>query len=806
MLIYLGVFLLSASTLAFEIVLTRLFSIAQFYHFAFMTVSLALLGAGASGTALSVFPSLRRGDPARRLASFAFLTSLATLSSFALANWLPFDSFAIAWDHRQVFYLVLMYLALSAPFFFGAIAVGWLLSARPGDAPRLYAANLVGSAAGCLLALGALAVWGGEGAAIFCAWLAGLAALMCSLAPSLCPLRFAGRVNGGAIVCLATIVLLSVLLITRPKFFAIHLSPYKALSQSLRYPGSELVWTRWNASARVDLIRSPGIRSFPGLSYTYLGSLPRQDGLAFDGDDLSPITLVTAEDTHFADYMPGALAYRLRPGARALILEARGGLDVIVARACGADRVVAVEPNEIAVEAAQRATPLGDDPRVRFVVEEARSFARRGRETFDVVQFSLTSPYRPVTSGAYSLIEDYDFTVEGFSDMLARLNDGGLFVVTRWLQAPPTEPLRLFALAMSAAARARLDPARSIIAFRGYNTITVLVKRGAFTEAELAAAREFARARKFDLVVAPGLRPDEANRYNVLDDDVFYRTFNELLTSTDRRRFYAAYPFDVTPPTDDRPFFGHYFKWEQASQVWTQLGKTWQPFGGAGYFVLVVLLVFAIVAAGALIVLPLVLRRAWSEERRAKGASRFRFHVSRMMVYFALLGLGFLFIEIPLVQRLILFVGKPVYALAAVLFGLLMFSGLGSVLSRQTPWRSVLAALAILALAYPILLPTLFRSALGLPLVARFAIGVTSLAPLGVLMGIPFPKGIMWLERTSPDLIPWAWGVNGAVSVIASVLAALVALSAGFTVVLVAGAACYGAVWIVVGHVSNVTC
>jgi hypothetical protein len=800
MLIYLGVFLLSAATLAFEIVLSRLFSVAQFYHFAFITVSLALLGAGASGTALSVFPSLRRGDPARRLSLFALATALMILASFALANRLPFDSFAIAWDHRQAFYLVLMYLALSAPFFFGALAVGWLLSARPGDAPRLYAANLVGSAVGCVFALGALAWGSNEGAAVFCAWLAGLAALTAAIHPPKCSQTF------GRVICFSTVALLGAWLIVRPAFLAIRLSPYKALSQSLRYPCSELVWSRWNVASRVDLIRSPGIRSFPGLSYTYLGTLPHQDGLTFDGDDLSPITFATTEGAGFADYMPGALAYRLRPGARALILEVRGGLDVIVARACGADRVVVVEPNEIAVEAAQRATPLGDDPHVRFAVEEARSFVRRSRETFDVVQLSLTSPYRPVTSGAYSLIEDYDFTVEGFSDTLARLNDGGLFIVTRWLQSPPTEPLRLFALAVTAAERVRLDPARSIIALRGYNTATVLVKRGIWTYEELAAVREFATARKFDLVAAPGLRPDEANRYNVLSDDVFYRTFNELLTSTDRRRFYAAYPFDVTPPTDDRPFFGHYFKWEQAEQVWAQLGKTWQPFGGAGYFVLIVLLVFAVASASALIVLPLVLRRAWSKERRAKGALRFRFHVSRMMVYFALLGLGFLFIEIPLMQRLILFVGKPVYALAAVLFGLLMFSGLGSVLSRQTPWRSVLAALAILALAYPILLPTLFRSALGLPLVARFAIGVTSLAPLGVLMGIPFPKGIMWLERTSPDLIPWAWGVNGAVSVVASVLAALVALSAGFMVVLVAGAACYGAAWIVVGHVSNVTC
>jgi hypothetical protein len=415
---------------------------------------------------------------------------------------------------------------------------------------------------------------------------------------------------------------------------------------------------------------------------------------------------------------------------------------------------------------------------------------------------SLASPYRPVTSGAYSLVEDYSLTVEGFTDDLARLSDGGLLVVTRWLQSPPTEPLRLFALAVTAAERSKLDPARSIIALRGYNTTTVLVKRGVLTDEELAIVREFAGARRFDLVAMPGLRPDEANRYNVLDDDAFYRTFNELLVSTDRRQFYAAYPFDVTPPTDDRPFFGHYFKWEQAGQVWAQLGKTWQPFGGAGYFVLVVLLAFAAVSAGVLIVLPLAIGRVWRVEGRVQhdGHSTLRSLPSTLyvLIYFALLGFGFLFVEIPLIQRLILLVGKPVYAMAAVLFGLLLFSGLGSMLSRRAPWRAVLGALALLALAYPALSSLLFPLALGLPLAARLIMGVLSLAPLGVLMGMPFPKGIAWLERTSPDLIPWAWGVNGAVSVVASVLAALVALSAGFTVVLAAGAVCYGLTAIVI--------
>ena len=794
MVIYLGVFLLSASTLAFEIVLSRLFSITQFYHFAFMTVSLALLGAGASGTALSVWPALRRGDPARRLSQAALLTALTLLGSLALANGLPFDSFAIAWDRRQAFYLVLMYLALSTPFFFSALAVGWLLAARPGDAPRLYAANLMGSGVGCLVALGALAGWGGEGAAIFCGWLAAVASLVGSFS----------RGRWSRMASLLVVALFSLWLVRQPGFVAIRLSPYKSLSSALRYPGSERVWSRWDSSSRVDLVRSPGIRSFPGLSYAYLGPLPLQEGLTFDGDDLCPITSASSAEDSFAGYMPGALAYRVRPGARALILEARGGLDVVVARASGASDVTAVEPNEIAVDAVQRASPLGADPRVHFIIEEARSLVRRTDQTFDVVQLSLTSPYRPVTSGAYSLIEDYGLTVEGFGDYLARLSDGGLLVVTRWLQSPPSEPLRLFALAVTAAERAGLDPAQSIVALRGYNTVTLLVKRGAFNGQELAAVREFAAARKFDLVAAPGLRPDEVNRYNVLDDDVFYRTFNELLTSTNRREFYATYSFDVTPPTDDRPFFGHYFKWEQAGAVWAQLGKTWQPFGGAGYFVLLILLVFTVVAASALIVLPLAVQGARRQERNAVSPipSRSRLFV---MAYFALLGLGFLLIEIPLVQRLILFVGRPVYALAVVLFGLLVFSGMGSVLSRRVPWRVALGALALAALAYPALLPVLFRWTLGSPLAARLALGAVSLAPLGVLMGMPFPKGIAWLERASPEraspaLIPWAWGVNGAVSVVASVLAALVALSAGFTVVLVAGAACYGVAAILVGQ------
>ncbi len=802
--LYLSVFLVSASTLAFEIVLSRLFAITQFYHFAFLTISLALLGVGASGTALSISQRLRSGLPARRMALFSLATCLTIAGSYALSNWLPFDSFAIAWDRRQVLYLALMYLSLAAPFFFSALATGWLFSARPTDAPRIYTANLVGSAAGCLIALGALDRWGGESAALFCSWLTGVGSIVAAIASSVEHGRMSRQnaerhppsgsivalpfgVNWYGVAAVAVTGLLSVWIVAVPPFLAIRLSPYKTLSQIMRDPAAEHVWTRWNIASRVDLVRSPTIRSYPGMSYAYLGELPRQDALTFDGDDLSPITYADAHAADFAPYMPAALAYQLRPGAKALILGARGGLDVLVALATGAADVTAVEPNEIAVDTVRHAGVL-DDAGVHFVSEESRAFVRRSEQTFDVIQLPLTAPYRPVTSGAYSLAEDYDLTAEGFLDILRRMAEDGLFVATRWLQIPPSEELRLFALAVTAAEWAGLDPTQSVIAIRGYNTTTVLVKKGEWQPAELDAVRQFAADRRFDLVYAPGLRAEEANRYNRLPDDEFYPAFQSLLFSPDRRTFYAGYPFDVTPPTDDRPFFGHYFKWAQAAEVWAQLGKTWQPFGGAGYYVLILLLIFVSLAAGTLIILPLVVRGRWGHKPTLSTQKP----VWRVLVYFAAIGLGFLFVEIPLIQRLILFVGRPTYALAVVLFGLLLFCSLGSLLSSRLPWRGVLALLVLVVVAYLLWLPALFQAALGLSLPLRLLLGVFSLSPLGFLMGVPLPAGVSWLERTAPDLIPWAWAINGAASVVTSVLAMLIALSAGFTVVLIAGAACYG--------------
>ncbi|MFZ2096853.1 MAG: hypothetical protein WAV05_09465 [Anaerolineales bacterium] len=795
---WLSLFLLSSATLAFEINLTRLFSVAQFYHFAFMIVSIALLGYGASGTVLAIFPALQRRQPAQSLAWLALGAGVSILIAFLLMNWLPFDSYTLVFDKRQVFILILHYIALASPFFFSGMALGILLTSYPAQAGTTYAVNLMGSALGCVLALIAPATLGGEGMVTLTSLLSILAAF--------CLIRTHPQklLLGLGIIALFIINLLDLSLRiinqTGLSAFELNISPYKSLSYALQVPGSQVIYRKWNAFSRLDVVHSSGIHALPGLSYRYLDPLPALDGLLVDGDDLNPIIQQPADLT-FTSYLPGAVAFQLHPLASTLVLEPRAGLDVVTALALSNGRVTCVEANPLIVSVA----PAYADQRLFVYQESERSFLRRTDTQFDVILLSLISSFHPVQSGAYTLAEDYRYTLESFQEMLNHLTPEGLLVATRWLQDPPSEDLRLFALAVTAMEASGLDPHKQIVAFRGYNTITVMIKKTAFTSVELSDIRKFTSERAFDLTYATDIREEETNRYNILPSSIYYQTYVSLLEANPRQSFYDAYAYDVRPPTDDHPFFGHYFKWAQAPQILAEFGKAWLPFGGGGYFVLLALLSLAIFLAVILILLPVAL---WKLGKRKLHHSSSPF-LLRNLIYFALLGFAFLFVEIPLIQRFIHYLENPAYAVTAVLFALLFFSALGSRWSHQISLRLSLAVVVILVLSMPWLLPPLFDWTLGLPLVARLGVTVLVLSPLGFFMGIPFPTGIRYLtgQEQSAELggeltyrtdIPWIWAVNGAASVVSPILAALLALTFGFSVVLRLGALCYAAALITV--------
>ena len=798
--LYAGIFLVSAATLLFELTLTRLFSVTQWYHFAFISVSVALLGSGASGTwlALQAGPHEERDIP-RRLAVSAALFSISLMAAYLAINHVPFDSYRIALEARQLLYLGLYYTALILPFFFAGLCVGLALAVWPGQASTVYAANLAGSAVGSLAVLALVPLLGGKGAAISASATGAVAAAAFSLgrSPAGGPSSDLSRLRWA---CLLLLIAIVAVLWHPPGLFDLRLSPYKALSRTLLFPGARTVFSEWNAFSRVDVVQSTGIHSAPGLSLFFAEELPRQFGLLVDGANLSPVTcLQQAGDERMLHYLPTALPYVLRPGASALIIEPRGGMGILTALHSGVTSLVALESNPLVVQAVRglggACGPVPyDDPRVTVVSEDPRSYLRRSPERFDVIVLSLADTYQPVISGVYSLSESYAYTVEAMLLYLDHLRDDGILVLTRWMQTPPSEELRACALLAEAVRRDTAgEPAEHIVAFRSWSTATLMAKRTPFRAAEIDHLKGFCAERGFDLIYYQGMPVSEANRYNVLPDTLHHDTFRRVLSDADRETWLRQYAYEVSPPTDDRPFFFHFFRWNQIPSILQSLGKTWQPFGGSGYLILVALLVLAVLLSGLLIVLPLAVRSV-------PTLPSFR-HV---LVYFACLGLGYLLVEMPLLQQFILFLGQPTYSFSLVLFSVLLFSGLGSLVSVRLPLRATLGLLLVVVLAYPLLLPRLFALSMGWSLPLRLLTAFLSLGPLGFLMGMPMPAGMRLLQKGAPRWIPWAWAVNGCVSVISSILAVMGAISFGSSRVLLAGAAAYALAWLAAGSLSQI--
>ena len=286
----------------------------------------------------------------------------------------------------------------------------------------------------------------------------------------------------------------------------------------------------------------------------------------------------------------------------------------------------------------------------------------------------------------------------------------------------------------------------------------------------------------------------------MVPEAAYYRAFAGLLATADRHQFFADYPYAVEPPTDDHPFFFHFFKWQQIPEILQTLGKTWQPFGGSGYLVLVVLLALVGVLSVGLILLPL----RWLKEQQSGADTTLRSSNLRWrtLFYFTLLGLGFLFVEIPLLQRFILYLGQPAYAFAIVVSAVLVASGVGSgYLAGRLPLSIALGLITLLAIVYPLLLPHLFEATLNFSFPGRIILTVITLFPLGMLLGVPFPRGIMWVGQIGPELTPWVWAVNGCASVISAVLAAMIALTWGFSAVVWSAALAYGLAWLVLRDV-----
>lgn len=787
---FIAIGLLSACVLAYEVLLTRLFSIVLWHHFAYMIISAAMLGYGASGTALTLLKE--KIAPHFGLVYVMAAAALAFLMpvAFMLAQQVPFNPLELLWDKTQLAKLLAVYLLMMLPFFCGGLGIGLVFWYFGREAGRIYACDILGAGAGSLGVIGVLFLVPPPLVLVVLTALALLAAAIASI-----ELKLQSKWLMGMFLGLA---LLAAVALPGSAWLQVHPSVYKDLSQTLNIAGAQVVEERSSPLGQITVVESTRIpfRHAPGMSLNATDEPPPQLGVFVDGDGPAVLTRFDGKLAPLAylDQLTSALPYHLLERPHVLVLGAGAGSDVLQALYHHAREIDVVELDRNIIDLVRQrfhdfAGGLYTRPGVQVHAAEARGFVNTSQERYDLIQVALLDSFGIASAGLYGLSESYLYTVEALQTYLSRLTPGGILAVTRWLTLPPRDALKLFATAVSALERDGVpNPAARLVMIRGWKTVTLLVKNSDFTAQEIVAIKEFSRSRSFDLAYYPGMRADEANRYNLLEQPYFFEGAVALL-SPQRRTFLDRYKFYIEPATDDRPHFFRFFKWSAAAELFTLREQGGMPLLDWSYPLLVATLLQAFAASVLLILAPLAVSRC----RRTLPSGR-------VALYFLAIGLAFMFMEIAFIQKFVLFLAHPLYAVATVLCAFLVFAAAGSWLAgswqrRAAGSRHVTLAVMVmgaLALLYLAILPGLFQALIHLPDAAKIVISVTLIAPMAVCMGMPFPTGMMRLAGTAQDTIPWAWAINGCASVVGAVLATLLAIHLGFSVVILLAVLLYG--------------
>jgi hypothetical protein len=766
----LAVALLSAATLAYQILLVRVFAIEHFHHFATMAIGVAMLGYGASGTVLALARPGRERT-ARWFGWTAALAALALVAGPALVHRVDLDATQLAVDLRQWLRLAQVYLILAGAFGLSALAVLLGLTRTPERLGAMYGASFLGAALGAVLAVSVLEV-------ALPAHALALPALLAA-AGALAAWRDGPPSRRLAAVTTATLVLAALAFVTPP--WRVRVTPYKALPQVEAYPEARRVAEFPSAIGWVAAVDAPAFRHAPGLSLSFAGEFPSQRALFVDGELVGATFLEAGADTAtMLAWLPAAAPYALGGIRRVLAIGAGNGVDLAVARKHGADHVVGLELHPGLARLAGAAAPAAATT-VRWVIGDARSRLAHERERYDLVTLGAAAGAFAGGAGLHALSEDFLHTVEAYRLMLGRLDEQGVLAVTRWLTVPPRQVVRVI-LTAAAALRAfgvrQVD--RALVVLRSWGTATVLIKPAGFSDGEVSRLGEWAAARGFDLDWPPRTG---ARVFNTLDGPPLSETAASAADPEAAERYARSYPFDVAPATDARPFPHHFIGLASLGPLLRNPRGTWLPFAEWGTVALVATLCQSVVLAAALTLAPVLARRRthWSGRVRLAG-------------YFSAIGLGYLAAEIAAIQQLGLLLGHPVYAVAAALVALLVCSGVGSIISDRVPaaaaWRPA-ALLAVLLVGCAVGLLPLVRAVQPAPLAVRAVVALLVLAPPALVMGLPFPLGLRALALGESGATAEAWAANGFMSVVAAPLAALLALDRGSPAVLWLAAGAY---------------
>lgn len=780
----LGISLTSGTTLALVIIFTRFFSITRNYHFAFLVVSLAFLGYGASGTFLAFIRKkpLISLDLWRSWLSLFYSTSI--MVSFLISNALSFELIELTWTPQKILILPFLFLLLAIPFFFSGCVVSLTVSQFPEQISSIYFADLTGAAMGTVLALGLFSVHGDRGV---------FPTLM--LPPLLAALLFASKKQKMVKIFSCLIFILGAILIwQQPKFCEFKISPYKPLSLALKHPGAEILTTKWNAISRVDIIKSPAIRYAPGLNLFYENLLPPQLGVSVDGQEISALTYFSLNDKNdqslkFLDHLPHSFVYSLVSSPKVLLISPRAGLDLLLAVYHRAKEIISIENNPLLIQILR--TDLGDfyghlyeQPQIKVLSCNPRAGLSKSKDNFDIIVFPFTDIFAATGTGLYGFRENYLYTQDSFRQAFELLSPQGWIIQSFYLLPPPRQELRALATWIEVLEDRGLSPSFHLLALRTWGTFSIFVKKNPILPADINIFKKFSGKNFFDLVYYPGITPEEANQFNQFPEDIYYQ-YTQLLLSQDRAKFIHNYLFNVKPPSDNFPFFFNFFKWSKLKETYQVFGQKWLPFlEGEG--LIPVLIVQVLLLASLFILLPLRYLKFQIEN--------LKFNFFKTFSFFYLIGMSFMFVEITAIQKFILFLEQPVYSFAAILFIILTSSGVGSLLSHRIEqrWSSkgikkIMIILGLGEISYLFWLKLLFAQGINFSPGTKFILTWITLFPLGLMMGFPFPTAIRQLKDLSSPPIAWVWAVNAFSSVINSVSAIFLAFFLGYNGVWVLG-------------------
>lgn len=759
-LIFFGIGMITLSVLMLELSLTRLFSATMYYHFAFMAISLALFGSGASGVFIYI---VQRGLKPERTGQWLSLAAMlfAISNLFALyvilANPLTFET-----GPENYYRLARIYGAASLPFFFAGCAITLAITRLAAEISKLYLFDLAGAALGCLLLIPVLNGIGAINIVLLVSALAAVGGIL-----------FSAATPGSRAAMLCSILLaagLGGLVVYNSSTHRIDIRKSKGFEET------RVLFSKWNSFSRI----------------TVEGAFDTGVEIKIDADAATGISKDASNVAIHQDARGSlsGLAHNLKRDANVLIIGPGGGNDVMAARVFGQKQITAVEINPIIAQDVMSSEPfksysgsIYQQPDVRLVVDEGRSFIRSSPDRYDIIQATMVDTWAATAAGAFSLSENNLYTVEAFKDYVTHLTDDGALTMTRWYFEPPDQLLRLITLTRAMMSELGIsNPAEHVILVRDAKAgtdrtpATYIFKKSEFTPAEVRLIELIARANSFELLYTPLTRPDNV--------------FSRMIEAKDPAQIWDKFETNVEPTRDNNPFFFNSVRFANLSKVIEGTTGEWQK-TNLGTSILFALLAITSVLVLLFIIGPLVLvrGRALATGLGAKLS---------YLLYFACLGAGFIIVEVAMIQKFILFLGHPVYALAVVLFSVLAFSALGSYLSGRIDEENLTAALTkllpilvVLVFVYIVALPPIFYGLVHLAREMRIVIAVVLMAPLAMVMGMPMPIGIRLLARNAPEIIPWAWGVNGATSVMGSVAALVIAILSGFNQALMIGAGLY---------------